>query len=621
MGAVLPTAVTPVVVERHGGALFRIGFAEMNGWRKNMEDAHVIVMKDTWGFFGVFDGHGGDQCSNFVMQRLTKELEDAGAPRDDAAMKELMLRLDREFLATGQPSGSTGTFAVVTPPAGGAGKCQLRVGNIGDSRVLLGRADGSIVEGPGTDGGLTTDHKPDYPDERKRIERTGGHVEFLQGVARVNGDLAVSRSFGDAPHKQTGGPEQEEHPVSACPELLTTSCDSTDFLVIVCDGISEGDFPNREVVKLAAEELRSGGDKPDPGAAAASVCRKALASGSKDNLSCMIVLLGGGEPAGPERALLSGPFSAPEHGGFRKAYEAMAKHAGLTLAEAVELRYDDVRRERLSRITGSSTDQSEGGNCSASGTADDGPFDSLRRELLAFGDGPPSDLAHGSDERTKWFSDWLDGHNVKEDPDPSNMSAAELLHMLEGRPDILAMAQAQGIVPMRLVRVAAETQLRSAFEAIGTLKWSDEHAQLCGKHGVVIFDDASDGTSRVKFPNLGLFAWLPASALIEVDSEVVRKTRLVRVAPAEDLQPAVEANSALKWVDDLKHISGQLGLLVREDESDGTSQVQFPPPIGGAVWLPSCCLTDAEPDGEDGREPGGSDQGSDQDAAKRPRTG
>ena len=39
------------------------------------------------------------------------------------------------------------------------------------------------------------------------------------GVARVNGDLAVSRAFGDAQHKTTGGPSPEDHPVSAAPEL------------------------------------------------------------------------------------------------------------------------------------------------------------------------------------------------------------------------------------------------------------------------------------------------------------------------------------------------------------------------------------------------------------------
>ena len=32
----------------------------MNGWRSNMEDAHVVVDGDHWGFFAVLDGHGGD---------------------------------------------------------------------------------------------------------------------------------------------------------------------------------------------------------------------------------------------------------------------------------------------------------------------------------------------------------------------------------------------------------------------------------------------------------------------------------------------------------------------------------------------------------------------------------
>merc|ERR1719464_161707 len=183
MGPVLPKPVTAVVVKRQASKLFRAGIAEMNGWRKNMEDAHLIFMPEDWGFFGVFDGHGGDQCSRFVASRLMEELE-SGAPESDAAVKDLALRIDREFLDRNEPSGSTGTFAIVRPPAEGEGQFLLRVGNIGDSRVLLGRADGTLVEGPGTDGGLTTDHKPDHPSERARIERTGGHVEMVQGVAR-----------------------------------------------------------------------------------------------------------------------------------------------------------------------------------------------------------------------------------------------------------------------------------------------------------------------------------------------------------------------------------------------------------------------------------------------------
>lgn len=157
-GLGLKKPVKSIVVKRHSGKLFRIGFAEMNGHRQSMEDAHVIITKDTWGFFGVFDGHGGSQCSSFVAKRVYEEIE-KGPPEDDAAMRSLVLQLDREFLDTKQPSGTTGTFAIVKPDAEQPERFDLRVGNVGDSRVMLGRADGTMVEGPGTDGGLTTDHK------------------------------------------------------------------------------------------------------------------------------------------------------------------------------------------------------------------------------------------------------------------------------------------------------------------------------------------------------------------------------------------------------------------------------------------------------------------------------
>ena len=55
--------------------------------------------------------------------------------------------------------------------------------------------------------GLTTDHKPDHPGEKSRIERCGGTVELAEGgVARVNGNLAVSRGFGDKARLQGSRP-------------------------------------------------------------------------------------------------------------------------------------------------------------------------------------------------------------------------------------------------------------------------------------------------------------------------------------------------------------------------------------------------------------------------------
>merc|ERR1712232_836118 len=98
--------------------------------------------------------------------------------------------------------------------------------------------------------------------------------------------------------------------------------------------------------ELAAGKLRAAGDKPDPGAAAKAICDQALVAGSDDNLSCMIVLLGGGceKEVREELAFVPGPFLLPCVGSFRKAYAAMAEHAGLTLADAVEMRYEEVQR-------------------------------------------------------------------------------------------------------------------------------------------------------------------------------------------------------------------------------------------------------------------------------------
>merc|ERR1711998_694687 len=330
MGACLPKPVESTVIERATGESFTVGLAEINGWRSNMEDSHLIFMKKEVGYFGVFDGHGGDQCSKFVAPRMNQLLEEEGVPQSDQAAKDLILRVDKEFLDTGQGSGSTATMCIIHPPPAAGGKFKLHVINAGDSRVMLGQADGTIVSGGEhcTDQGLTVDHKPCHPVEHERIYRCGGYVEQAAGgVARVNGDLALSRGFGDAEYNKTGGPGPEDRPVTANPEMGHYECDGSDFLMLVCDGVSEGNFPNPEVVKLAAEELRKHGD---PGLASKAVIHKALEMNSKDNITCMIVLLNGGEPK-QSKEYVPGPLSAAENSGFMTAYAAMAARADLTL--------------------------------------------------------------------------------------------------------------------------------------------------------------------------------------------------------------------------------------------------------------------------------------------------
>lgn len=562
MGQGMPKAVTSVVVKRWGGnsgQAFRAGLAEMNGWRPSMEDAHVVVMRENGGFFGIFDGHGGTQCSAYVASRLKEVLDTKGLPEDDEAMKALALQLDAEFLDTKQASGSTGTFVIVHPPKEGAGQYRLRVGNIGDSRVLLGRADGTMVEGNGTDGGLTCDHKPDYPSERERIERTGGTVVEVMGVYRVNGDLAVSRAFGDAQYKQTGGPSAEDHPVTAAPEMCHHECGPTDFLILVCDGISESNFPNREVVKYAAEELQKSqadGGAVNPGAAAAAVCRKALERGSKDNLSCMIVMLGSGEVAGKELEFLPGAVDLLNHDGFRKAYEAMAAHAQLTLPQAVEARYDAIQE----MVREGTEDVSE-----------------LQPELRLFEDGPPDHLE--GEKRTEWFAKWTQDRGAEPVAGQNN----DLQNLLSN-PDFLEAAQSRGILTARDVDyepvvAAEETELRAAIEAHVALSWDERYLCVCGKEGAVLKRDDSDNTSQVKFMlEKPMTAWFP--------NETLRAPR-AKIEKEAELRAALEAKN-VEWEDE-KHaaLPEQEGVILKTNDNNGMSMLQVK---DAQVWVPNAAF-------------------------------
>lgn len=384
--------------------------AETNGWRPSMEDAHLAHLDDSWGVFAIFDGHAGPGCSKFIANRINQDLKSNGCPADDAAVKRLLFQVDQEFLSSRDTSGSTATMCIVHKPSDGSKQHSLRIVNVGDSRVLLGNRDGTIVDGGGTDKGLTTDHKPDAREESERIVRCGGSVDIVHGVARVNGGLAVSRSFGDAPYKlSSGGPFPEDRPVTVDPELKGLQCHGSDFLLLVCDGVSEGSFPNAHVVKLVATILK---DTNDPSIAAKAVCHEAIKQESADNISCMVVLLDGASEPIEHLEFEPGSTLTLGHKGYKDAYSAMAEKAGYSLAQAVDKRYQmlNVSRSELSQ----KQDSYLGDRCN------------LKDELASFG--TPAGES-GSPERLKYFGDWISNLPVIESkaPDERRMRRQEAL--------------------------------------------------------------------------------------------------------------------------------------------------------------------------------------------------
>lgn len=68
-------------------------------------------------------------------------------------------------------------------------KTEIYCANAGDSRAVLSRKNKSKD--------LSVDHKPNLPNEKRRIERANGFIE----ENRVNGMLALSRALGDFEYK------------------------------------------------------------------------------------------------------------------------------------------------------------------------------------------------------------------------------------------------------------------------------------------------------------------------------------------------------------------------------------------------------------------------------------
>ncbi|EKX53152.1 hypothetical protein GUITHDRAFT_64573 [Guillardia theta CCMP2712] len=57
----------------------KYGLSAMQGWRTNMEDAHIacgnVGKQNPLGIFGVFDGHGGREVAQFVSKHFQTEFE------------------------------------------------------------------------------------------------------------------------------------------------------------------------------------------------------------------------------------------------------------------------------------------------------------------------------------------------------------------------------------------------------------------------------------------------------------------------------------------------------------------------------------------------------------------
>ena len=220
-------------------------------------------------FFGIYDGHGGSMCSEFLRDCLHKLiLNDINFPENiELAIKNGFLNAEKTFLSEialdpkdeniiADRSGSCAVVVLVVDK-------KIYVANVGDSRALFSQKKGkSFVV-------VTDDHKPNNDKERKRIIQNGGHVyqsrtvisgaenenlngQILYGPYRVlPGRLSVSRTIGDIEAKSPkfGG---NPNVIIWEPDIFIFDLNKidTDFFIMGCDGIFD-QMSNKEIMECA----------------------------------------------------------------------------------------------------------------------------------------------------------------------------------------------------------------------------------------------------------------------------------------------------------------------------------------------------------------------------------
>lgn len=231
------------------------------GFRRSMEDRHVLEVRPTIGLFGgIYDGHGGVEAAEIVAASLHEAFfraHDAGLSPSQAFRQAYHVV---EQKLQGIDSGATAVTIFLHSD-------ELTFAHVGDGGILL------VAGGPIR---LTQPHRVEDPLERSRIIGAGGDIEGGY-VVRGHRGLMPTRSFGDAYFRPVG--------VMAEPTVGERRLGAEDrYLVVACDGLFDvlgaGEIAQTLVQSAGARE---GGE---------SLRDKVLGRGGTDNLTIVVVEFG-----------------------------------------------------------------------------------------------------------------------------------------------------------------------------------------------------------------------------------------------------------------------------------------------------------------------------------------
>lgn len=212
------------------------GWCDLQGRRRYMEDFHSLHNRDSetlsYSWHAIFDGHFGSFSARYAARRMhvvfdhyisgdTSEVTDSAERiqralihsfhvvdtelntlfnSDDVALPiggttaTVVLRTSVPIEAVPVESNEDLDSADVPPFAIATVSDILSIGHVGDSRLVL--CCNATVTAVGS-WQITVDHAASQASEAAAVVQRGGTVQLVNGIARVNGQLVVTRALGD----------------------------------------------------------------------------------------------------------------------------------------------------------------------------------------------------------------------------------------------------------------------------------------------------------------------------------------------------------------------------------------------------------------------------------------
>lgn len=290
--------------------------------RREQEDRVLVIPEffdQTITFCGVFDGTVSYHTSEFVSSNISEYLKQTEEMKEliyltkyknkgttpsleqvallaRTALRKTFLGVDKAFLEMATVQGlhyaaSTGVTALIW-------KNLLTVAHIGDSKACIMRLgeNGELLPE-----WLTVDHKPNMPNELKRIQENGGSITYLHGnKPYIRGMDFLRRSQRGEHPKQLnysrafGGKDLKMYGLSAEPDINHFEIKKEDKLVLIgSDGLWDALSPRMAcAIAMAAKQAGRSVTQDIVEAAIREMPKMRVA----DNVSVIAIFLNENEP-------------------------------------------------------------------------------------------------------------------------------------------------------------------------------------------------------------------------------------------------------------------------------------------------------------------------------------